>query len=65
MAHLPRQGFLGISSATGDLVDNHDIIEFSMRSLAGVDDAAADQARDSHRTTVPRVPISPIRRVPL
>ena len=39
-------------------MDNHDIIEFSMRSLAGVDDAAADQVPRLHRAVVLRVFIS-------
>merc|ERR1712087_207632 len=32
----------GVSAATGDLVDNHDIIHFTVRSLAEVDDPLAD-----------------------
>ena len=39
---LPSNLYFGISSATGDLVDNHDIIQFTTRSLAGVDDPIAD-----------------------
>jgi len=35
-------GYLAVSSATGDLVDNHDIIHFTIRSLEGVDDPLAD-----------------------
>lgn len=35
-------GYFGVSSATGDLVDNHDIIHFTIRSLEGVDDPIAD-----------------------
>ena len=34
--------FQGVSSATGDLVDNHDIIQFNVRSLEGVEDPEAD-----------------------
>ena len=39
---LPSPGFWGVSSATGDLVDNHDIIQFVMRPLDGVSDPEAD-----------------------
>jgi|Transcript_53984 hypothetical protein len=35
-------GYFGVSAATGDLVDNHDIIHFTVRSLADVDDPLAD-----------------------
>lgn len=35
-------GYLAVSSATGDLVDNHDIVHFTIRSLEGVDDPIAD-----------------------
>ena len=34
--------YWGISSATGDLVDNHDIIQFVVRPLSGVADPDAD-----------------------
>jgi len=37
-----KQGYFSISSATGDLVDNHDIIHFTVRSLEKVDDPIAD-----------------------
>jgi len=39
---LPSAGYFGISSATGDLVDNHDIIQFVVRPLTGVADPEAD-----------------------
>ena len=39
---LPNPGFWGISSATGDLVDNHDIVQFIVRSLHDVDDPVKD-----------------------
>jgi len=39
---LPNPGFFGVSSATGDLVDNHDIIQFVVRPLANVDNPDAD-----------------------
>lgn len=39
---LPSPAFFGISAATGDLVDNHDIIQFIVRPLEGVADADAD-----------------------
>ena len=39
---LPSPAFFGISAATGDLVDNHDIIQFVVRPLAGVDDPETD-----------------------
>lgn len=42
---VPNPGYWGISSATGDLVDNHDIVQFIVRPLAGVDDAEADYDR--------------------
>jgi len=35
-------GYLAVSSATGDLVDNHDIVHFTVRSLEGVADPLAD-----------------------
>jgi len=39
---LPNPGFFGVPSATGDLVDNHDIIQFVVRPLANVDNPDAD-----------------------
>ncbi|KAL1510486.1 hypothetical protein AB1Y20_006791 [Prymnesium parvum] len=39
---IPPTAFLGVSSATGDLVDNHDVIQFNVRSLEGVANAEAD-----------------------
>ena len=39
---VPNPGYWGVSSATGDLVDNHDIIQFVVRSGAGVTDHDAD-----------------------
>ena len=39
---VPNPGFWGISSATGDLVDNHDIVQFVVRPLEGIADADAD-----------------------
>lgn len=39
---VPSPAFWGISSATGDLVDNHDIIQFIVRPLEGVQDPDAD-----------------------
>lgn len=39
---VPSPAFWGVSSATGDLVDNHDIIQFIMRPLNGIEDAEAD-----------------------
>jgi hypothetical protein len=39
---LPSPAFWGISSATGDLVDNHDIVQFIVRPLEGVADPEAD-----------------------
>ena len=39
---LPNPGFWGISSATGDLVDNHDIVQFIVRPLNSVADANKD-----------------------
>mmetsp|Transcript_28905 Transcript_28905/g.47959 ORF Transcript_28905/g.47959 Transcript_28905/m.47959 type:complete len:448 (-) Transcript_28905:484-1827(-) len=38
----PASGYFSVSSATGDLVDNHDIIHFSVRSLAGIKDPIED-----------------------
>jgi len=35
---LPSNAYFGISSATGDLVDNHDIVQFTVGSLEGVAD---------------------------
>jgi hypothetical protein len=54
---LPSSGFFGISSATGDLVDNHDIIQFAVRNLQGVEDPMQDFAEwkadlEEERTTV-------------
>ena len=42
---IPSPAFFGISAATGDLVDNHDIIHFTTRSLNGVDNAENDYGR--------------------
>jgi len=42
---IPKSAFWGVSSATGDLVDNHDIIHFTTRSLNGVDNAENDYGR--------------------
>jgi len=39
---LPTRGYFGISSATGDLVDNHDIIHFAVRSLEPTTDPIED-----------------------
>jgi len=39
---LPNPAFFGVSSATGDLVDNHDIIQFVVRPLENVADPDAD-----------------------
>uniref|UniRef100_A0A7S3AMB7 L-type lectin-like domain-containing protein n=1 Tax=Haptolina ericina TaxID=156174 RepID=A0A7S3AMB7_9EUKA len=39
---IPPNAYFGVSSATGDLVDNHDIIQFNVRSLAGVENAEED-----------------------
>jgi hypothetical protein len=39
---VPNPGFWGLSSATGDLVDNHDIIQFIVRPLEGINDADTD-----------------------
>jgi len=39
---VPNPAFFGISSATGDLVDNHDIVQFVVRPLDGVTDPDAD-----------------------
>ena len=39
---LPQPAFFGLSAATGDLVDNHDIIQFIVRPLEGIADADAD-----------------------
>jgi len=39
---VPSPAFWGISAATGDLVDNHDIIQFITRPLTGVEDPDAD-----------------------
>jgi mannose-binding lectin 2 len=38
---LPPSPYFGISSATGDLVDNHDIVQFTVGSLEGVADPIA------------------------
>ena len=38
---LPPNAYFGISSATGDLVDNHDIMQFTVGSLEGVVDPIA------------------------
>ena len=45
---LPAEGYFAITSATGDLVDNHDIVQFSVRSLEGVDDPNGDYDRWEH-----------------
>lgn len=42
---LPNPAFFGISSATGDLVDNHDIIQLIVRPLAGDDEPNDDYDR--------------------
>jgi len=39
---IPDNAYFGMSAATGDLVDNHDIIQFNLRSLEGVSDPEAD-----------------------
>ena len=39
---IPSPAFFGISAATGDLVDNHDIVQFVVRPLDGTDDPDAD-----------------------
>jgi len=39
---VPNPAFWGISAATGDLVDNHDIVQFIVRPLEGVADPDAD-----------------------
>ena len=39
---VPSPAFWGLSAAKGDLVDNHDIIQFIIRPLQGIDDAEAD-----------------------
>jgi len=39
---VPSPGYFGISAATGDLVDNHDIVQFIVRPLAGIADPDAD-----------------------
>jgi len=39
---LPSPAFFGISAATGDLVDNHDIVQFVVRPIAGIADVDAD-----------------------
>jgi len=39
---VPSPAFFGISAATGDLVDNHDIVQFIVRPLEGVTDPDAD-----------------------
>jgi len=38
---LPMNPYFGVSAATGDLVDNHDIIQFTVQSLDGVQDPVA------------------------
>lgn len=39
---LPSSGYFAISSATGDLVDNHDIMHFVVRGTEGVDNVDQD-----------------------
>jgi len=39
---IPANAYFGVSSATGDLVDNHDIIAFNVRNLAEIKDPEAD-----------------------
>jgi len=39
---LPNPAFIGFSSATGDLVDNHDIIQFVLRPVGSGDNVEAD-----------------------
>lgn len=39
---IPPSSYFAISSATGDLVDNHDIIYFQTRNLQGVSDPILD-----------------------
>jgi len=39
---IPPNAYFGVSAATGDLVDNHDIIQFNVRSLEGVETPEAD-----------------------
>jgi len=39
---IPPNSYFAISSATGDLVDNHDIIHFLVRNIQGVPDPIAD-----------------------
>ena len=45
---MQHEGYFAIPSATGDLVDNHDIVQFSVRSLEGVDDPNGDYDRWEH-----------------
>jgi len=35
---LPSNAYFGVSAATGDLVDNHDIVQFTVGSLEGIAD---------------------------
>ena len=42
IAAVPSPGYFGISAATGDLVDNHDIVQFIVRPTAGIADPDAD-----------------------
>ncbi|XP_077571709.1 VIP36-like protein isoform X1 [Stigmatopora nigra] len=48
--HLPRGYYLGASSATGDLSDNHDIISMKLYELTGEDE---DEPREE--PSIPRV----------
>ena len=41
-SHAPPRSRSPCAAATGDLVDNHDIIQFITRPLTGIDDAEAD-----------------------
>lgn len=54
---IPNPAFFGVSAATGDLVDNHDIVQFVVRPLDGVSDGEADydlvMARASNPTALP------------
>jgi len=39
---LPKEAYFAITSATGDLVDNHDIIHFAVRTLENIADPTQD-----------------------
>jgi len=38
---LPTNPYFGVSAATGDLVDNHDIIQFTVQGIEGIADPVA------------------------